>query len=99
MVLNEFNIESFFLNFNCFKDEVNVVYNVMVDKKFNLKLLYVIFEKIVKSKRFMVKLEKIYEGIIIMFKKSWKIYLYNIRNLGLLRRLERVYSCMRIRVI
>lgn len=72
MVLNEFNIESFFLNFNCFKDEVNVVYNVMVDKKFDLKLLYVIFEKIVKSKRFMVKLEKIYEGIIIMFKKKLK---------------------------
>lgn len=62
MALNELNIESSFLNSNCSKDEVNAVHNAMVDKKSNLKLLYVTPEKIAKSKRFMAKLEKTYEG-------------------------------------
>lgn len=72
MALNELNIESSFLNSNCSKDEVNAVHNAMVDKKSDLKLLYVTPEKIAKSKRFMAKLEKTYEGIIIMFKKKLK---------------------------
>lgn len=72
MALNELNIESSFLNSNCSKDEVNAVHNAMVDKKSDLKLLYVTPEKIAKSKRFMAKLEKTYEGITIMFKKIEK---------------------------
>ena len=72
MALNELNIESSFLNSNCSKDEVNAVHNAMVDKKSNVKLLYVTPEKIAKSKRFMAKLEKTYEGTIIMLKKVEK---------------------------
>ena len=63
MALKELNIESSLLNSNCSKEEVNTVQSAMVDKKSKLKLLYVTPEKIAKSKRFMAKLEKTFEGI------------------------------------
>lgn len=62
MALKELKIDSTFLNSTCSKEEVNAVQNAMVDKKSGLKLLYVTPEKIAKSKRFMAKLEKTYEG-------------------------------------
>lgn len=62
MALRELNIESSLLNSNCSKEEVNTVQSAMVDKKSKLKLLYVTPEKIAKSKRFMAKLEKTFEG-------------------------------------
>ena len=62
MGLKELKIDSSFLNFNCSKEEVNAVHSAMVDKKSQLKLLYVTPEKIAKSKRFMAKLEKTFEG-------------------------------------
>lgn len=62
MALKELNIASSFLNSNCTKEEVNAVHSAMVDKKSELKLLYVTPEKIAKSKRFMAKLEKTFEG-------------------------------------
>lgn len=66
MALNELKINSSFLNSNCSKEEVNAVHHAMVDKKSELKLLYVTPEKIAKSKRFMAKLEKTFEGIKVM---------------------------------
>jgi len=62
MALKELKINSTFLNSNCSKEEVNAVHSAMVDKKSKLKLLYVTPEKIAKSKRFMAKLEKTFEG-------------------------------------
>lgn len=63
MALKELEIDSSYLNSNCSKEEVNAVHYAMVDKKSDLKLLYVTPEKIAKSKRFMAKLEKTFEGI------------------------------------
>ncbi|XP_015771239.1 PREDICTED: ATP-dependent DNA helicase Q1-like [Acropora digitifera] len=65
MALNELKIESALLNSKCSKEEVNSVQSAMVDKKSGLKLLYVTPEKIAKSKRFMAKLEKMFEGIYV----------------------------------
>lgn len=65
MALKELNIESALLNSKCSKEEVNSVQSAMVDKKSGLKLLYVTPEKIAKSKRFMAKLEKMFEGIYV----------------------------------
>ena len=62
MALKELKINSTFLNSNCSREEVNVVHSAMIDKKSQLKLLYVTPEKIAKSKRFMAKLEKTFEG-------------------------------------
>lgn len=62
MALKELKINSTFLNSNCSKEEVNTVHSAMIDKKSQLKLLYVTPEKIAKSKRFMAKLEKTFEG-------------------------------------
>ena len=67
MALKELKIDSTFLNANCSKGEVNAVHHAMVDKKSDLKLLYVTPEKIAKSKRFMAKLEKTYEGTVHIF--------------------------------
>lgn len=66
MALKELKIESSFLNSNCSKEEVNAVHNAMLDKKSELKLLYVTPEKIAKSKRFMAKLEKTFEGKFVL---------------------------------
>jgi len=69
MALKELKIESSFLNSNCSKEEVNAVHNAMLDKKSELKLLYVTPEKIAKSKRFMAKLEKTFEGKFVLMMK------------------------------
>ena len=72
MALKELKIESSFLNSNCSKEEVNAVHNAMLDKKSELKLLYVTPEKIAKSKRFMAKLEKTFEGKFVLMMKIWE---------------------------
>ena len=83
MALNELNIDSSFLNSNCSKDEVNAVHHAMVDKKSDLKLLYVTPEKIAKSKRFMAKLEKTFEGITIKLRLKHTFTVIFILLLGL----------------
>ena len=55
-------IKASFLNASSTKEEVNIVHSQMTDKSPMLKLLYVTPEKIAKSKRFMAKLEKCYQG-------------------------------------
>ena len=72
MALKELKIESSFLNSNCSKEEVNAVHNAMLDKKSELKLLYVTPEKIAKSKRFMAKLEKTFEGKFVLMMSIWE---------------------------
>ena len=62
MALKELNIKSAMLNASCSKEQVNSVQSAMVDKNSDLKLLYVTPEKISKSKRFMAKLEKTFQG-------------------------------------
>ena len=61
MSVKSLGIESALLNASCSKAEVTQVHNAMTDKQSGLKLLYVTPEKISKSKRFMSKLEKVYE--------------------------------------
>lgn len=58
----ELKISSALLNANSSKEEVNAVHKAMTDKQSSLKILYVTPEKIAKSKRFMAKLEKAFEG-------------------------------------
>ena len=60
--IQELKIESALLNANSSKEEVNAVHSAMTDKKSSLKILYVTPEKIAKSKRFMAKLEKTFQG-------------------------------------
>lgn len=62
MALKRLNIKSEMLNSSCSREKVNSVHAAMVDKKSELKLLYVTPEKIAKSKRFMAKLEKGFDG-------------------------------------
>ena len=62
MALKHLKINSSFLDSNRSKEEVNAVHSAMVAKQPGLKLLYVTPEKIAKSKRFMAKLEKTFEG-------------------------------------
>ena len=56
-------IEAAMLNASCSREEVNRVHGAMTDAKkgADLKLLYVTPEKLSKSKRFMSKLEKMYD--------------------------------------
>ena len=61
MAVKSLGIESALLNASSTREEVNTVHASMVDKKSSLKLLYVTPEKLAKSKRFMSKLEKMYE--------------------------------------
>ena len=72
MALKKLNIESALLNSKCSEEEVSSVQSAMVDKS-GLKLLYVTPEKIAKSKRFMAKLEKMFEGIYMRI--YWMSYL------------------------
>lgn len=62
MALERLKIQSAMLSANSTKEKVNSVHAAMLDKKSGLKILYVTPEKIAKSKRFMAKLEKCYEG-------------------------------------
>lgn len=61
MAVRSIGIESAMLNAGSSREEVNRVHSAMVDKKSGLRLLYVTPEKLAKSKRFMSKVEKMYE--------------------------------------
>ena len=61
MALQNLNIDATMLNAASDKAKVKMVHDSMTDKKASLKLLYVTPEKLAKSKRFMNKLEKMYE--------------------------------------
>ena len=61
MSVKSLGVDSCMLNASCSREEVNHVHGAMTDKKGTMKLLYVTPEKISKSKRFMSKLEKMYE--------------------------------------
>ncbi|XP_027206591.2 ATP-dependent DNA helicase Q1 [Penaeus vannamei] len=61
MGLKQLNVEARMLNASCTKEEVNAVHFAMTDAKSPMKLLYVTPEKLAKSKRFMSKLQKMYE--------------------------------------
>ena len=61
MAVKSAGIEAAMLNASSRREEVNAIHASMTDKKSVLKLLYVTPEKIAKSKRFMSKLEKMYE--------------------------------------
>ena len=61
LAVKSLGIESAMLNASCGREEVNRVHSSMTDGKSGLKLLYVTPEKLAKSKRFMSKLEKMYE--------------------------------------
>ncbi|EFX86121.1 RecQ1-like protein [Daphnia pulex] len=59
--LEKLGIEAAKLNASSSKEEVNMVHLAMTDAKSSLKLLYVTPEKLAKSKRFMTKLQKMYQ--------------------------------------
>ena len=61
MSLHSLGVQATMLNASSSKDEVKTVHNAMTDKNAPLKLLYVTPEKLAKSKRFMAKVEKMYE--------------------------------------
>lgn len=61
MALEKFRIDAAKLDASASKEKVKGVQDAMLDKKATLKLLYVTPEKLAKSKRFMAKLEKMYQ--------------------------------------
>lgn len=61
LAVKNLGIESAMLNASASREEVNRVHGLMTNAKTSLKLLYVTPEKLSKSKRFMSKLEKMYE--------------------------------------
>lgn len=61
MALKNLEVDAAVLNSSSSREEVNTVHKAMTDKTSTLKLLYVTPEKLAKSKRFMAKLEKMYE--------------------------------------
>ena len=63
LALVDLSINAALLNASSSREHVNRIHSEMISKKEDdLKLLYVTPEKIAKSKRFMAKLEKAYEG-------------------------------------
>ncbi|XP_041365340.1 ATP-dependent DNA helicase Q1-like [Gigantopelta aegis] len=61
MALERLGIEATMLNASSSKEHVKYVMEAMIDKKATLKLLYVTPEKLAKSKRFMNRLEKMFQ--------------------------------------
>ena len=61
--LKERKINSTNLSASSTKEELDYVHSQMTDPNPELKLLYVTPEKLAKSKRFMAKLEKCYQGL------------------------------------
>ena len=61
MAVRTIGIESAMLNASSSREEVTRVHGAMVAQKGSLRLLYVTPEKLAKSKRFMSKVEKMYE--------------------------------------
>lgn len=62
MALERFGIDATKLDASASKEKVKAVQEAMLDKSASLKLLYVTPEKLAKSKRFMAKLEKMYQA-------------------------------------
>ena len=61
IAVTSMGIESAMLNASSSKEEVKRVHSAMTEAKSSLRFLYVTPEKLAKSKRFMSKLEKMYE--------------------------------------
>lgn len=61
IALKEYGVDATMLNAACDKETVKRVQDAMIDKKATLKLIYVTPEKLAKSKRFMARLEKMYQ--------------------------------------
>ncbi|CAK9797104.1 ATP-dependent DNA helicase Q1 [Anthophora quadrimaculata] len=59
--LHRNNVKAMMLSAKCNKENVKTVMNALVDKKSDLKLIYVTPEYMAKSNRFMNKLQKAYE--------------------------------------
>ncbi|XP_063399931.1 ATP-dependent DNA helicase Q1-like [Mytilus trossulus] len=62
MALERYGIDATKLDASASKEKVKAVQEAMLDKNASLKLLYVTPEKLAKSKRFMAKLEKMYQA-------------------------------------
>lgn len=62
MALKDIGVKATFLNANSSKEHVKNVHKEMVESCSSFKLLYVTPEKLAKSKMFMTKLQKMYEG-------------------------------------
>lgn len=63
MALKAYNIKASLLNASSSREHVNTTHKEMITENSGLKILYVSPEKIAKSKRFLAKLEKAYEGM------------------------------------
>ncbi|XP_046543863.1 ATP-dependent DNA helicase Q1-like isoform X2 [Haliotis rubra] len=61
MALEQLGVEAAMLNAAATKEHVKYVQDAMIDKKAPLKMVYVTPEKLAKSKRFMNRLEKMYQ--------------------------------------
>lgn len=61
MALHDLKVAAEMLNASSSKEVVNSVHSAMTDAKASMKLLYVTPEKLAKSKRFMAKVQKMYE--------------------------------------
>lgn len=59
--LQKINVKAMMLSAKCDKEKVKIIMNALVDKKSDLKLIYVTPEYMAKSNRFMSKLQKAYE--------------------------------------
>ncbi|CAK9803648.1 ATP-dependent DNA helicase Q1 [Anthophora plagiata] len=59
--LHRNNVKAMMLSAKCNKENVKTIMNALVDKKSDLKLIYVTPEYMAKSNRFMNKLQKAYE--------------------------------------
>ncbi|KZC11590.1 ATP-dependent DNA helicase Q1, partial [Dufourea novaeangliae] len=59
--LQNINVKAMMLSAKCDKENVKVIMNALVDKKSDLKLIYVTPEYMAKSNRFMSKLQKAFE--------------------------------------
>ncbi|XP_072000856.1 ATP-dependent DNA helicase Q1-like isoform X2 [Engystomops pustulosus] len=62
MVLERLGVSATYLNASSSKDHVKWVHGEMIDRRSQLKLIYVTPEKIAKSKLFMSRLEKAYQA-------------------------------------
>ncbi|XP_076169564.1 ATP-dependent DNA helicase Q1 [Ptiloglossa arizonensis] len=59
--LQKINVKAMMLSAKCNKENVKIIMNALVDKKSDLKLIYVTPEYMAKSNRFMSKLQKAFE--------------------------------------
>ncbi|GLG93478.1 Bloom syndrome protein homolog [Gryllus bimaculatus] len=59
--LKALNVNAAMMSASATREEVNSIQQAMVDKNSKLKMIYVTPEKLAKSKRFMTKLQKMYE--------------------------------------